>query len=185
MSLDPAVLWVLRLALAALWLRAGWHKGRDPRAFRAALAEYRLLPAPLVPAAAALLGLAELALALALLVPAGAAAAAQASAALLLLYAAAMAINLARGRRDLDCGCTGPAAARPLGGELLARNALLAAVSLLAALPATERPLGWLDAPTLALGAATLVVLYAAAETALAQAPASRARREGGAWSTR
>ena len=47
---------------------------------------------------------------------------------LLALYAGAMAVNLARGRRDLDCGCAGPGVRRPVGEGLLIRNGALIAV---------------------------------------------------------
>ena len=54
--------------------------------------------------------------------------------ALLLTYAIAIAINLARGRRDLDCGCAGPNERRPIAAWMVWRNVgiaiLLAAVLL-------------------------------------------------------
>ncbi|MGI9592495.1 MAG: MauE/DoxX family redox-associated membrane protein [Myxococcota bacterium] len=182
-SLDPALGFALRLALAGLWGLAVAHKAADPRAFRRAVADYRLVPAPLTGAAAWTLTVCEVALAATLLVPATSAAAALGSAALLGLYALAMGVNLARGRRDLDCGCSAPGRSRPLGEGLLVRNALLAALSLAAALPLAPRSLGWLDAITVAAGAVTLLLLHAGAEAALANAPRSRSlgRR---AWST-
>lgn len=182
--LDPVLGTALGLALAGIWLRAVAHKGAAPRAFRAAVAGYGLLPAPLVGVAAWGLGLAELGVALALLAPVSRGAGALASAVLLALYGAAMAVNLVRGRRDLDCGCAGPGAGRPLGEGLLLRNGLLIACSGLAALPPGPRSLGWLDGFTVVVGAMTLLLLYAGAEAALANAPRSRSlgRR---AWSTR
>ena len=76
------------------------------------------------------------------------------AAALLLTYAVAMAWHLAHGR-VLDCGCGG--APLPLSGWLVGRNAVLAALALLVALPAQARPLDLADwavaAGTMLLGA--------------------------------
>jgi hypothetical protein len=174
-GLDPALLAALRSALALLWLGAAHHKRKDPARFRAALAGYRLLPAPAVPAAAAGLAALELGLALALLLPAAGAAAALASAALLALYGLAIGAGLLRGRRGIDCGCG--ARPQPLGLHLLARNAALMAIALAAALPASGRALGWLDAVTIAGGAGALAALYAAVDAALANGARSAALR--------
>ena len=165
-ALDPALLSALRGALALLWLGAAHHKLKDPERFRAALAGYRLLPAPAVAATAAGVTWLELALALALLIPAAGAAAALASALLLALYALAIAASLLSGRRGIDCGCG--ARPQPLGPHLLARNALLIGIALAAALPASGRGLGVLDAITIAGGAGALAALYAAIDAALA-----------------
>lgn len=187
MSVDPALSWALRGALALVWLRAAFHKWRDLRAFRQAVAGYDLLPGAAVPVVAAAFAAAEVGLAGALLWPSAAATAALASAGLLALYAGAIAINLARGRRDVDCGCAGPGASRPLGGGLLVRNAVLAFAALLAAAPLAGRPLLWLDGLTVVGGAAALALLHAAIEQALAHGPAQRALRAAErrrAWST-
>ena len=102
--------------------------------------------------------------------PAAGAAPAFASAALLALYAFAIAFNLTRGRLTLDCGCG--ARPQPISEGLVARNAALVALALLAGLPATGRALVWLDAITIVGGAVALAALYAAVDAALA----SRAR---------
>lgn len=182
--LDPTLAWVLRWALAGVWLLAAVHKAADPGAFRAAVAGYRLVPGPLAGAVARTLFCIELAVAAGLVIPATSGRAGLAGAALLALYAGAMTVNLARGRRDLDCGCSAPGTARPLGEELLVRNGVLAALSLVAALPPASRQLEWLDGFTVAAGAATLLLLHFGTEVALANAPRSRSlgRR---AWSTR
>lgn len=165
-ALDPALLFTLRAALALLWLAAAAQKLRDPLRFRAALADYQLAPAAAAPALAALVTGLEGVLGFALLVPASGAAAALASAALLALYASAIALNLKRGRRSLDCGCG--ARPQPIDASLVARNLALVLLALLAALPSSGRALVWLDAPTIAGGAAALAALYAAGDAALA-----------------
>src|SRR5205814_5598890 len=125
-TMAPAADLTLRTAFALLFAVAASHKVRDPARFRATLADYRLLPAPFVwPAAMLTIG-AELAVAVVLFVSSWRALGPLTAAALLCVYAVAMAINLARGRRHLDCGCAGPAHRQPISGGLVVRNALLA-----------------------------------------------------------
>jgi hypothetical protein len=87
---------------------------------------------------------------------------------MLFTYSAAIAMNLARGRRDIDCGCGGPGGARPLSGGLLARNAALIVLLLLSTLPEGERALVWLDALTATALLVTLVLCYAALDVVFA-----------------
>jgi len=170
--IDPAIDLALRASLALLFAAAASHKARDPRRFRATVAEYRLLPVALVtPAAAVLLGC-EIGVAATLVAPGSRATGLLGAAVLLALYGGAIAINLARGRRDLDCGCAGPAVRRPISGWLLARNAVLALVALLGLAPAAVRPLVWVDALTILGGTAALAALYAAFDRMLANLPA-------------
>ncbi len=181
--LDPAVSLVLRGGLALLFAAAAAHKLRDPGAFREAVAAYELVPGALVSSFALVLPLVEAATALTLLVPGGGPLGGTAAALLLLLYGAAIGVNLVRGRRDLDCGCLGAAARRPIGGALLVRNAILAVAALACTRPVAARPLVWLDAATVALGVAALGLLYVAVERLLANAPGLAAlRAETRAW---
>jgi hypothetical protein len=177
--MDPVFDSTLRAALALLFLVAAAHKLRDLGRFRATLADYRVLPGGLVAPAAALVVAAELGVATALAVPAGRALGFAGAAGLLAVYAAAIAVNLVRGRRHIDCGCTGPAARRRISGWLVARNAVLALVALAGLLPVVPRPLVWVDALTVAAATATLAALYAAADRLLALAPDLAALRGG------
>lgn len=170
--MDPVVAAILRGGLGVVLLTASAHKLRDIPAFRAAVAEYRLLPEAVAGLAAVLLVLVEVGAALALLVPIDARPAAALAAALLALYTSAIAINLARGRRDLDCGCAGPARRQPIGGALVARNLVLLAAALACALPIGPRALGWVDVATVVVAVATLALLYSAVEQLLATGPA-------------
>lgn len=167
--MDPAVDLTLRAALVALFGIAAAHKLRDVRGFRATLAEYRLVPDALVPLAviavigAELAGVAGLVLhRSALLVAAG----------VLVLYAGAIGINLARGRRHIDCGCAGPGARRPLSAWLVARNVALAVAALSGTIAVRPRPLIWVDAVTVVGATAVLAAVYAAVDRMLADAPA-------------
>lgn len=167
--IDPVWSLALRAGLALLLAGAALAKLRDLRAFAAALAGYRLLPAALAGPAAVAFAAAELALALALWLPVLRAPAALGAALLLSLYGVAIALNLARGRRDIDCGCGGPLGRQTLSEALVLRNALLAAAAVVAALPAAPRALAWLDLWTLAAALASLAALYLAANALLAR----------------
>jgi hypothetical protein len=169
--MDPVIDVTLRTALALLFFVAASHKLRDLGRFRATLGEYRLLPAGLTPLAAVLVVAVEVAAAGALLVPGARAAGLLAAAAVLVLYGAAIAINLARGRRDLDCGCAGPAVRRPISGALVVRNAALAALALAGLLPVRPRALLWVDALTVAGATAALAAFYASLDRVIAYAP--------------
>jgi hypothetical protein len=167
--MDPVLHLTLRVPLALLFAAAAVHKLREPAAFRAALTAYRLVPAWCAPAIVAV----EAVVAVALCVP-GAIGPIGATT-LLLVYAFAIAVNLVRGRRDIDCGCAGPAASRPIGWGLVARNALLAVVALGGLVAVDARPLHWIDALTVVAATLAASALYAAADHLLALAP--RARR--------
>jgi hypothetical protein len=169
--MDPVVDTTLRVGLALLFAVAAGHKLADLGHFRATLADYRLLPAALAGPAAALVLAVEAAIAVALVTPAERAVGLVSAAALLVAYGAAIAINLARGRRELDCGCAGPAVRRPISGRLVARNAALAAVALAGLVPVRPRALLWVDALTVAGATATLAACYASLDRLLAHAP--------------
>ncbi len=169
-AIDPAFALAVRWGLAVLLLSACWHKLSAQPLFRATLAEYRLLPAALVrPAAWAVTGL-ELGVGFAL-VFSTTVVSLLAAAGLLGLYALAMGINIARGRVDIDCGCSGPAARQPLSGWLVLRNGLLIMLALLAASTTAGRDLLWLDWLTVAAAVAAGAILYVAMNQLIANAP--------------
>jgi hypothetical protein len=170
--MDPVLDIVLRTALALLFLVAAGHKLRDLGHFRATLADYRLLPATLTRPAAVVVTGAELAVAAALIVPGPRRLGLAGAAGLLVVYAFAVAVNLARGRRDLDCGCAGPAARRAISGWLVARNAVLAVFALAGLVPVHARALLWVDVVTVAGATLVLAALYAALDRMLGHAPA-------------
>ena len=71
-ALDPALAWLIAIAIAVLLLASALHKLRDLPGFEAVLSDYDLLPARatgLVPVVARTVVAAELILAVALLVP--------------------------------------------------------------------------------------------------------------------
>jgi uncharacterized membrane protein YphA (DoxX/SURF4 family) len=170
-TIDPILALAVRLLLSAVFATAAAHKISDRRRFRQTLADYRLLPAPLLPAAAIALTAAEILTAVALLVPVLAWAGLTLATVLLLLYALAIAVNLRRGRRSIDCGCTGFASGQPISGGLVARNGFLAALAVGALLPTGGRVLSTPDYGVAFATAVAGLLLYAAVNQLLANAP--------------
>lgn len=169
--LDPVIPLVIALSLAVLWLAAAADKLRAFDVFSEVLSDYRLLPARLTGVcAAAVIGV-ELCLGIGLLMPIGRNLALAGSALVLVLYAGAIAVNLLRGRRFIDCGCSGFAGQQPLGVWLVARNLLLAIVALAAMLPELARVLIWLDAVAVSAAVCVSAFLYAAINRLFAQGP--------------
>ena len=139
--------------------------------------EYQLVPRQLSDLVANLLVVAELLAAILVLVPATHTAGLMAMAALLLIYSAGIGINLLRGRRNIDCGCSGPASRHELSGWLVLRNLILFSLVLLAANPITQRPFSWLDALVVLFGVMVATGLYMGVNQLLAQAPRLAALR--------
>ena len=122
----------VRIATALMFLTAAIGKMRRWRTFEGVVANYRLLPGALNRVVAWMLPPAELLLALALVL--GLPEAEIAASCLLSVFAAAMAINLGRGRKFIDCGCFDASLRQTLRWSLVARNAVLALLLMVAAL---------------------------------------------------
>jgi len=90
---------------------------------------------------------------------------------LLVVYAAGIGINLIRGRRDIDCGCNGPASKQVLSWWLVARNLLFLGFILLAMQTTNGRQFNWLDSLTVLFGVLVASGLYLNLNQLLAQAP--------------
>ncbi|CAB3902982.1 hypothetical protein LMG26842_05460 [Achromobacter dolens] len=173
---DPVLLYAASAALACVLLLGALEKLKDMAAFSAAVHAYDILPTGLASLFSWGYVLAE-ALAGALLLAPGVRAAGAALALLVLALATAgVALNLARGRRDIDCGCGGPAfrgaAARGAGLSwwMVLRNALLASWTLpvFAAAQGASRSLQWTDAASVFGLAMSAVALYFTANHLLA-----------------
>ena len=171
LSLDPVVGLALRLSLALLFASTVAHKLRGFGIFRQTVADYRLLPRGLVTPVALALAAFEMILVLALLLPWTANPGAWAAALLLLFYAGAIVINLARGRRNIDCGCTGPALRQPISEWLVLRNLALVVLAALATQPMSDRLLGVWDFLVILATVASLGLLYVAINILCANAP--------------
>ncbi len=166
--LDPAIGYLLMGPAVLLFARAASDKWRSHAAFAATLANYGLFPAPLIAPLSWLVLLMEALVATSLCATSTRAPAAIGGALLLGAYAAAIGVNLQRGRRDLDCGCDGPAVRRPIAPWMVWRNLLLAAGVAGLAVPWAPRPLELVDVLTMGSGATVVVLIYLALDALLA-----------------
>ena len=160
--IDPALGSLLIVGLALLFATAAFHKFRDLRRFTLVLTAYRVIPEGPARRLAWSIPCAELAVSLALAWPPARRWAALAAAGLLIVYAAGMSVNLARNRRDLDCGCAAAGQRRPIAAWMVRRNLIVALASMVAALPWVPRTLVGADFLTVAGGGVAVVALYAA-----------------------
>ena len=145
MIFDPAVNLIAALILSYVLVLAGLHKCRAPAEFAATLANYKILPENLTRQGVYLIPVAEIMTGVALLIPATAQLAAFSAGALLCIYIAAIGINLLRGRRNIDCGCGGPAQKQSISEWMIVRNALLVLLACIAGSQAEPRTLLWFD----------------------------------------
>ncbi|SRR5579871_6060965 len=168
--MDPALKWTLAAALSILFASSAAIKLAALSRFAAAVENYRILPRRWSWLTAVVVPVLEASAAIGLLISATREPAAIAAALLIAMFSAAIAINLARGRREIDCGCFGAALRQTLSGWLLARNAILIAAAAAIGGPERVRPLQMLDAITVVFGAATLTALYASMNHLIANA---------------
>lgn len=160
--LDPIVSWILRASIAALFATAAIHKVRQPEVFVETFSEYEILPERFTIPGVVMLVMAESSIAIGLLLDSTRVHASLAGVALLMIYGLAIGLNLARGRREIDCGCLGPANHQPLSNGLVYRNGILAIAAAAICLPVTGRGLQPVDAITLVGGVVVLVLLFQA-----------------------
>jgi Methylamine utilisation protein MauE len=172
--MDPVCALLIVSCAMLLFGAAAVHKLRALGEFAQALAQYQLLPAAFIRITGPALGLMELAICLGLPWPALRSVGAAAGAVLLLMYAAAITINLARGRRDLDCGCGGFGRRTPIGSWMVVRNLSLACTLCLLMLPEVSRGLGSVDAVTIAGGVMAASFLYLSCDVLFGQVTARR-----------
>lgn len=158
---------------------AAIHKIKTPAIFISAIEDYQLIPSSLSSISSIGLIILELSSAFMVLIPYTRLAGLLIIAGLLSLYATAIGVNLYRGRRDIDCGCNGPATAQALSWWLVFRNLVFLGLVLLALAPSIERSLNWLDLFTIAFGVLVSSGLYLGFNQLLAQAPRLAALRVG------
>ena len=105
---------------------SGWHKFTQPAYYQGVMAAYMAREHSVSVALPRLLGIFELLIALCLLLPYTSWYAGVGGGVLIFTYAALIAIQVVKGNLEMDCGCTGPAAAHTrISPWLLLRNGLL------------------------------------------------------------
>lgn len=162
--IDPVIELSICVALALLFAAAAWHKVSDRLRFGVALRAYDLLPSWLVAPVTWLLPGLEACIAVGLAYPPTRRAAALAAGLLLMLYTVAIAVNLARGRREIDCGCFASSARVPLSRWLVVRNLILVVAAVALVIPIRARTLVWMDGMTVVTTVITLSLLWAAGQ---------------------
>ena len=177
--LDPTFGYLICIGIALLFATAGWHKLRSLEAFAEVFAAYRVLPGGWGRRAAWLIPCLELATAGALPWEMTRRWALTAAIGLLTAYAAGLGLNLARGRRELDCGCGTIGSRRSIAGWMVWRNLALALISAIAALPWAWRPLNGSDALTIVGGLAAIAALYVAVDQLLGEISPKSLRMTG------
>lgn len=164
MLIDPALSLGLALPLAALLGASAIHKARDLGRFAATIDAYQMLPQGSGRFVAPILSATKGAAAVGLVLTPARQEAGLFAAALFVAYGAAMAFNLALGRRNIDCGCSFGVGDHRISTGLVFRNAVLAAASLVAAVPMAARPLGLFDLLSVAVAALAAAALYSGFE---------------------
>ena len=165
---DPIIGATAILLLVAVLGGASWHKFLDRIAFRETLRDYQVLPEASVGPAATIVPAVELAACVLLVLPGTRAIGASIAAMLLAGYALAIGLNLARGRTDIDCGCSWGGGTQPISTWLIGRNALLIAIAAVAATPWSARTLGLIDGLVILAAASFAFLIYHAADRLIA-----------------
>lgn len=168
--LDPVLGHAAAASLAGVLLLGGAAKCRDLQQFEAVLDDYRLLPSFLLKPVSLLLPLIELMAGALLLWLPTRGAGAWLSLGLLALVTAAVAVNLTRGRTRIDCGCGG-GDHLPLSGGIVARNAMLGLLALVALAPVQVRATVWLDLVATLFSTLFMLGLYFMANQLLSNQP--------------
>ena len=165
---DPIVGATASLLLVAVLGGASWHKLLDRIAFRETLRDYQILPEAAIGPVATIVPLVELVACILLAVPGTRAIGASVATGLLAGYAIAIGLNLARGRTDIDCGCSWGGGTQPISAWLIGRNALLIAIAGVAANTWSARTLGIIDGLVILAAASFALLIYHAADRLIA-----------------
>jgi hypothetical protein len=171
MQIDPAIVAVARAAGAMIFAGSAAMKFAAPIEFRAAVENYRIVPESIAGLAAWVVPVLELAGAVGLVFSVSRASAAFLLLGLLAIFTGAIMLNLARGRREIDCGCFGPMMRQRLSGWLVVRNIALAMMVATASANPELRTLLPLDYVTIVSGGLAVVILYIVMNYLLANAP--------------
>lgn len=127
-----------RLAVGAVFLYASLDKLAHPVAFAQNIANYRLLPIPLLHPSAWFLPVIEAVTAVALILGWQRRGAALVAAAMTAVFIVAIAVALLRGL-DISCGCFNTSEGHTVGIDLLLRDVVLLAASLVPLVVRSDR----------------------------------------------
>jgi Methylamine utilisation protein MauE len=156
--------------LAALLLASGLHKLTARERVRTALHEFAGVPRSLAAFAGMAVAAAEIIAAVLLWMPSRRTAGGVFAALIMGGYLALIARAIARGRRDVDCGCTFGGSQRPLGAYQAVRNTCLTGAALLVAAISAAGAAEPVIAPQI-LAALALLALYGALDQVMSLTP--------------
>jgi hypothetical protein len=165
--LDPVIGSLIVIGIALLFAVAGIHKLRNLAVFTEVFVAYRVMPESAGRRLAWLIPCIELGVAAALLWVPCRPWAIIAAMSLLFGYASGLGVNLARGRRELDCGCGTAGNRRSIAAWMIWRNLFLVLALAIAAIPWAARPFDGFDLLTVVGGLTALVALYVAVDQLL------------------
>ena len=176
--MDPVLKLVIVACLSVLFASAASHKILNRAVFTGQLSAYQLVPQQFVGLFVLIFPLVELGLATALLIPFLTNLALLGAATLLTAYAMVMLTTIMRGRRNIDCGCSGADGATSISYGHVIRNLILSGAAVVAATGPVGRSLSWLDLVFCGLIGLTFIALYQAANQLMANQPVLNRYRE-------
>ncbi|HCU89581.1 MAG TPA: methylamine utilization protein MauE [Gammaproteobacteria bacterium] len=168
--LDPVPILLCNYFIGCLFLFGCFDKVRAFPMFRATLDDYQLVPSAFLNISSVIVIVLELGIGIGAFKPTLAPFSMFCGAVLLLVYSAAIGINLARGRNNIDCGCTGPATRQFISKWLVLRNFGLIAIAITGMVMTNQRALYVVDFALVGVALLGAMVLYGAVNQLLANA---------------
>ena len=159
-TLDPIYSLTIAILIAFVFALAGIHKVMDFARHAGVVADYRVVPAWSVPLLAPLVVVLELGAAFLVLMPFTRSTGLILIMGLLPIYIISIGLNLARGRKFIDCGCGWGSQSHQISAWLIVRNLTMMGITAVALLPSTNRPLYLVDWILAAFGGAAVIVIY-------------------------
>lgn len=159
-ALDPVYSLTIAILIAFVFAAAGIHKTLNFSHHAGVVADYRVVPALVVPLLAPLIIVLEFAVVVLVLIPETRSAGVILTASLLSIYIFSIALNLVRGRTFIDCGCSWGSQGHQISAWLIVRNLLMVIVTLIAILPVADRSLQLLDWVLAAFAGTAMIAIY-------------------------
>ena len=153
--------------LALLLLASGLHKARDWERIHGVITAYQVVPVVLERTMLWLVIGVEIATGAGLALGVKSRIPSFGAAIVFAAYFAVIALNLLRGRRGVDCGCSFSRRTTPLSGLHLVRGALLLMLAVVGASVELKTTIGWPNALQIAAAVVCLALIYLSADTLL------------------
>jgi hypothetical protein len=178
--LDPMVSAFAQAILMLVFLAGAWSKLRARETFEGVVYNYRILPEFAVAPVSYLLPAVELAIGLGLAWAPTRPYAAGGAVLVLAVFNVAIGINLARGRREIDCGCFSSVLKQHLSSGLIVRNVVLMGLAAWLAWGMPQVTAGWLDWLVGLAAAVVVALVYMTVALLAAQGGLARNSKQAG-----